>query len=101
MLIYYEDLILEPEKEIHRIKNFLEASEVRYRSFMSRYDYYSEISRRGKNRHWVGSTSGMDIKFHQNSRSSKVMTKRLELFYELLAKPEYQKIKPYIARYMH
>ena len=100
MLIYYEDLISEPEREIHRIKNFLAASEVRYRDFMSRYDYYNDISKQGKKRQWHGSNSGTNTRFHQDSTSLEVMTEQLKPFYELLAKPEYQQVKPYIARYM-
>ena len=101
MLIYYEDLILEPEREIRRIKHFFDATEVFYKDFMRRYDYYSTLSRQGENRKWAGSKSGSDIQFHQNRLSKKVMVERIESFHEFLEKAKYQQVKPYIARYIH
>ena len=101
MLIYYEDLVSEPEREICRIKDFFNVPEVRCRTFMNRYDYYSELSRQGENRIWSGSNSGIDTKFYRKNESEKVVAERVELFYKMLAQPEYQRVKPYIARYMH
>ena len=100
ILIYYEDLILKPEREILRIKNFLGGSYTRYKTFINRYDYYAGLSRTAKNRNWNDSHSGEDITFHQSKHDEKELSKRLELFHSLLAEPEYQKVKPYIKRYM-
>ena len=101
MLIYYEDLVLEPEKEIRRIKDFFNVSEVCYRTFMKQYDFYGELSRKGTNRFWYGNNSQLDTQFHQKNNSKKVIDERIGLLHEFLAKPEYQQVKPYIARYMH
>ena len=101
MLIYYEDLVLEPGREIRRIKDFFNVSEVCYRTFMKQYDLYSELSRKGTNRCWDGSRSRLDTQFHRKNNSKKVIDESIELFHEFLTKAKYQQVKPYIARYMH
>ena len=100
MLIYYEDLILRPEMEILRIKNFLDVSDTRYRTFMNHYDYYVELSQTAEYRAWYGNTSMANIKFHQTQVDTKVLTQRLEYFYRFLNTPDYRHLKPYIARYI-
>ena len=100
MLIYYEDLILKPEMEILRIKNFLDASETRYRTFMNHYYDYAELSRTAKHRAWYGNTSQANIKFYQTQIDKKVLIQRLEHFYRCLNTPDYRHLKPYIARYL-
>ena len=100
MLIYYEDLVLEPEREIRRIKDFFNVSEVCYRTFMKQYNLYSALSRKGTNRYWDGSRSRLDTQFHQKNKSKKAMDESIGLFHEFLAKAKYQQVKPYIARYM-
>ena len=101
MLIYYEDLVLEPEREIRRIKDFFDVPEVRWRTFMNQYDYYSELSRQGGNRVWSGNNSGIDTKFHRKNQSKKIVAERVEFFHKMLAQSKYRRIVPYIARYMH
>ena len=100
MLIYYEDLILKPEMEILRIKNFLDASETRYRTFMNHYYDYAELSRTAKHRAWYGNTSQTNIKFYQTQIDKKVLTQRLKYFYRFLNTSDYRHLKPYIARYI-
>ena len=101
MLIYYEDLVLEPEREIRRIKDFFDVPEVRWRTFMNQYDYYNELSRQGGNRVWSGSNSDMDTKFYRKNQSQKTVAERVEFFHKMLAQSKYRRIKPYIARYMN
>lgn len=100
MLVYYEDLIQYPEREISRIKNFLAAPEARYETFMNRYDYYAKLSRQGRNRIWAGAHSGTNIQFHQENMHKEKLVILIKIFYEVLACPEYQRVKPYLARYL-
>ena len=65
MVVYYEDLLAHPDREIRRIKDFLGASDEHYKAFMNRYDDYAELSRQGSNRVWFGSSSDKDVKFHR------------------------------------
>ena len=65
LLIYYEDLLLNPAKEIRRIKHFLGASDSRYKAFMDHYDYYAYLSQRSKaTRRRVIFHSGLNFNFH-------------------------------------
>ena len=99
ILIYYEDLLKYPEKEICRIKDFLGASDERYKAFMACYDYYVQISKQGKNRDWRGSNSTEDFKFYQKNLSTQEMLIRKRFFYAISAIKRYQCVKPYLARY--
>ena len=100
MLIYYEDLMLKPKREILRVKNFLGGSESCYKTFMNHYDDYTELSRNAKKRNWRNHISGTNITFHQNQLSEEDIAKRSEHFQQWLATSEYRHLKPYIARYM-
>ena len=101
ILIYYEDLMLEPEREILRLKNFFGTSESRYRDFINHLDYYIKMSKGAKNRDWNGSNSKKNFYYHRNKLSKETMTRRLAHFHELLNEPRFQDImRPYIARYM-
>ena len=103
LLIYYEDLLLNPEKEILRMKHFLGASDSRYKDFMDHHDYYAYLSRHPLMRRWSIFRSGLNFNFYR-ARSPEekhsLIKEGTQFFYQLLAKPEYQKVKPYIARYM-
>ena len=101
ILMYYEDLILKPEREILRLKNFFGTSEPRYRDFINHLDYYVKMSRGAKNRDWSGSNSKKNLYYHRNKLSKETMSQRLAHFHELLNEPRFQDIvRPYIARYM-
>ena len=81
ILIYYEDLLKYPEKEICRIKDFLGASDERYKAFMTRHDYYAQISKQGGNRIWYGSNNPAgDSKFYQKNLSKQEMLIRKRFF---------------------
>ena len=100
ILIYYEDLLKYPEKEICRIKDFLGASDERYKAFMTRHDYYAQISKQGGNRIWYGSNNPAgDSKFYQKNLSKQEMLIRKKFFYAMCAIKRYQCVKPYLARY--
>ena len=99
ILIYYEDLLKYPEKEIYRIKDFLGASDERYKAFMAHYDYYVQLSKQGKNRDWRGSNSAGDFKFYQKKSSKQGMLIRKNFFYAISSIKRYQCVKPYLARY--
>ena len=102
LLIYYEDLLLNPEREILRIKHFLGASDSRYKTFMKHYDYYNHLSRHPRERIWGGSVSSLNPNFHRESSRKKtwLVEENTKYFHQLLADPEYQQVKPYIARYI-
>ena len=99
MVIYYEDLLTYPEREISRIRYFLNASDERFKTFMDSYDYYAELSTQGKKRIWLGYNSAGDIKFHQKRLSKQNLLTRKNFFQVFLATKQYQCAKPYIARY--
>ena len=99
ILIYYEDLLKYPEKEICRIKDFLGASDERYKAFMARYDYYVQLSKQGKNRDWRGSNSTGDFKFYQKNLSKQERLIRENFFHKICTIKRYQCVKPYLARY--
>ena len=100
MLIYYEDLLKYPEKEICRIKDFLGAPDEQYKAFMTRYDYYTQLSKQGKNRKWFNSNTSIETpKFYQKKLNKKEMLNRKKFFYAISAIKRYQCVKPYLARY--
>ena len=99
MIIYYEDLLTHSEREISRIKYFLNASDQRFKTFMDSHDYYAELSTQGKNRIWSGYRSAGDIKFYQKKLSKQNLLTRKNVFQIFLATKQYQCAKPYIARY--
>ena len=103
MLIYYEDLLLNPEREILRIKHFLGISDSRYKTFMNHYDYYAHLSKNPLGRGWGNFDSGLNFNFHRERVREKeysLVKEYTQYFHQLLADPEYQQVKPYIARYM-
>ena len=103
MLIYYEDLLSNPEREILRIKHFLGTSDSRCKTFMNYYDYYARLSKQPIKRIWTKFDSGLNFKFHLEKTLEKDhshVQQNANFFHQLLAKPEYQKVKPYIARYL-
>ena len=99
MIIYYEDLLAYPEKEISRIKYFLNASDERFQTLIDSYDYYVELSTQGKNRIWWGYQSAGDNKFYQKKLSKQDLLVRKNVFQAFLATKRYQCVKPYLARY--
>ena len=99
MIIYYEDLLTYPDREIHRIKDFLGASDERYKAFMNGYDDYAELSRQGGNRSWYGSNSKEDFKFHRNKSNKIDMRIKEKIFHATTNVKEYRCVRPYIARY--
>ena len=99
MIIYYEDLLTYSEREISRIKYFLNASDERFQTFMNNYDYYAELSKQGENRAWYGYHSSSDLRFHQKKLSKKNLLTRKNFLQAMLATKQYQCAKPYIARY--
>ena len=99
ILIYYEDLLKYPEKEICRIKDFLGAPDERYKAFMARYDYYAQLSKQARGRNWGGNNSAGDTKFHQKKLSKQEMLIRKNFFHAISEIKCYQCVKPYLARY--
>ncbi len=99
MIIYYEDLLTYPEREISRTKYFLNASDKRFQTLMDDYDYYAELSKQGENRAWYGYNSADDLRFHQKKLSKKNLLTRKNFFQAMLATKQFQCAKPYIARY--
>ncbi len=99
MVIYYEDLLTYPEREISRIRYFLNGSNERYKTLMDNHDHYAELMRQGKNRDWYGSHSARDLKFHQKKLSKQNLITRKNVFQALLATKQYQCVKPYLAKY--
>ena len=99
MVIYYEDLLTYPEREISRIRYFLSGAHEHFKTFMDNYDYYAELSKQGKNRVWYGYNSADNLKFHQKKLSKKNLLTRKSVFQAFLATKQYQCAKPYLARY--
>ena len=99
MIVYYEDLLTYPNREIHRIKDFLGASNERYKAFMDGYDDYVALSRQAKNRAWCGSHSKEDFKFHRNKLNSREIRSKEKIFHATTTVKEYKCVRPYIARY--
>ena len=103
LLIYYEDLLLNPEIEILRISHFLGASNSRYKAFMNHYDYYAYLSRHPTVRGWSTFHSDLNFNFHRErvpKEKYNTVKKYTQFFHQLLTDPEYQRVKPYIVRYM-
>ncbi len=99
MVIYYEDLLTYPEREISRLKCFLNGSHERSKAFMENYDYYAELSRQGKNRDWLHNDKYVQRMKNQKKLTKQDMTARKNIFQALLATKQYQNVKPYLARY--
>ena len=99
MVIYYEDLLTCPEREISRIRYFLNGSHERYMAFMENYDYYAELSKQGKNRDWLHNNKYVLNMKNQKKLTKQDMTARENILRAFLATKRYQSIKPYLARY--
>ncbi len=94
MLIYYEDLLAEPQVEIYKLKQFFNAPEKRYKTFMKRYQWYQSISQKSRGSRAKG-------KLYEKANSPQSIEYMNKQFAQLLNKPEYQCAKPYLARYMN
>ena len=99
MIIYYEDLLAYPEREISRLRYFLNASDKLYKTFMDDHDYYAELSKQGENRCWHGYNSAGYLKFYQKKLSKQDLLTRKNVFQAFLATKQFQCVKPYLARY--
>ena len=100
MIIYYEDLLTYSEREISRLKYFLNGSHKRYKAFMDNYDYYTELSKQGKNRVWFHSDDHKkSLEDYQKKLTKQDITARKNVFQAFLASKRYQCVKPYLARY--
>ncbi len=99
MVIYYEDLLTYPEREISRIRYFLNGSYERYKAFIENYNYYKKLSQQGGNRDWRGFNSSSDLKFFQKKLSEQNLITRKNAFQKLLTIKRYRGIKLYLARY--
>ncbi len=94
MLIYYEDLLNKPQVEIYKLKQFFNAPEKRYKTFMKNYQRYKNISKKSR-----GNRAKSILYEKENlSQAIEYMNKQ---FSQLLDKPEYQCARPYLARYMN
>ncbi len=100
MVIYYEDLLTCPEREISRLRYFLNASDERYRAFMDNYDYYTGLSKQGESREWFYSHHlAKSARDYQKKSTKRDITVRKNVFQAFLASKRYQCVKPYLARY--
>ena len=99
MVIYYEDLITYPEREISRIRYLFNGSDERFNTLMDNYDYYTGLSRQRKSRDWRPCSADDDLKFHQKKLSKQNLLARKNVFQAILATEQYQCAKPYLARY--
>ena len=94
MLIYYEDLLTKPQVEVYKLKQFFNAPEKRYKTFMKRYQRYQSISQK------LRGNRAKSILYEKENLSQAVEYMNRQ-FAQLLNKPEYQCAKPYLARYMN
>ena len=99
MVIYYEDLLTCPEREISRIRYFLNGSHELYKTLTDNHDYYAELSKQGKNRAWRGYNSAGDPMFYQKKLSKQNLLIIKNVFRGFLATKQFQCVKPYLARY--
>ena len=100
MVIYYEDLLAYPEREISRIKYFLDASDERHKAFMDNYDHHAELSQQGKNREWLhNDDASKHLKDYKKKLTKQDITIRKNVLQALLIAKRYQCVKPYLARY--
>ena len=100
MIIYYEDLLTYPEREISRLRYFLNASDERYKTFINNYDYYEELSKQGENRDWLhNGDASKNLKDYQKKLTKQDIAARKNVFQAFLASKRYQCVKPYLARY--
>ena len=100
IVIYYEDLLTYSEREISRIKYFFNTSDERYKAFMDNYDYYAELSKRGKNRVWFYSDEHSEgLADYQKKLTQQDITARKNVLRGFLASKRYQCVRPYLARY--
>ena len=100
MVIYYEDLLTCPEREISRLRYFLNGSHERCKAFMDNYDYYAELSKQGENREWLyNDDASKNLEVHQKKITNQDVTARKNVFQAFLATKKYQCVRPYLARY--
>ncbi len=99
MVIYYEDLLTYPEREISRIRYFLNGSHERYEAFMENYDHYAELSKQGKGRDWLHNDEYVQEMKNQKKLTKQDIIARKNIFGILLATKRYQNVKPYLTRY--
>ena len=99
MVIYYEDLLTYPEREISRIRYLFNGSGERLKTLMNNYDYYAELSRQRKSRDGCPCSATDDIRFHQKKLSEQDLLARKNVFQAFLTTKRYQCVKPYLARY--
>ena len=98
-IIYYEDLLTYPEREISRIKYFLNGFDELFQTFMDNHNYYAELSKQGENRDWRGYNSADNLKFYQKKLSKQKLLTIKNVFQAMLATKQFQCAKPYLARY--
>ena len=95
MFIYYEDLLTYPEREISRIRYFLNGSHERYKIFMDNHDYYAEISNKGENRDWLYNHGHFkSMRAYQEKLTKENIKARKDIFQAMLSTKRYQGIKP-------
>ena len=100
MVIYYEDLLTYPEREISRLRYFLNASHERYETFINNYDHYVKLSKQGKNREWLHNDDASKLlKDYQKKLTKQDITVRKNVLQAFLATKRYQCVKPYLTRY--
>ena len=100
IVIYYEDLLACPKREISRIKCFFDGSYEHYKTFMNNYNYYAELSKQGENRDWLYDDEAVEnLKNHRKKLAKQDITARKNVFQAFLASKRYQCVKPYLARY--
>lgn len=96
LLIYYEDLLQNPSETILSIVSFMDLNQESYRNFMSKYDYFFDLSVKGYvYKNIKSETGGKKIKFHQ-----KKLTKQQIDIFNLYIEDKYQDLKNYINRYL-
>lgn len=95
-LVYYEEILLEPEKVYKNILSFLGSSDEFLADFMDQLESHKEICLNFYNKHRFGSkTQGRDFKFH-----SKTLTKEELIEFDQLVQNNYPSLwKKYLCRY--
>ena len=99
MVIYYEDLLTHPEREISRIRYLFNGSGERLKTLMDNYDYYAELLKQRKSRDGRPCSATDDIRFHQKKLSEQDLLARKNVFQAMLATKQYKCVRPYLARY--
>ncbi len=97
-IIYYEDLINNPKKEITEILDFLNINKDRIEEFMEDYEYYfkTSVNFYKKNRKGRGQTEGKDLKFFTNNFLGKKDINFVKNY--VLRQPD--NIQSYLLRYL-